>query len=115
MSPTMTPSLLHYPEVGMHTRTSGPKLVQAAMVLIVAAMLTTPWVSDTAAAEDLKIYGTAIQGYDPVAYFTEGRAMKGDPDIHHEWNEARWHFATRKHRDMFAADPEKYAPNHGGF
>ena len=56
----------------------------------------------------------AIKGYDPVAYFTEGRATKGSPDIAFSWNEAEWHFASDAHRDMFVADPEQYAPQFGG-
>lgn len=59
--------------------------------------------------------GTAIEGYDPVAYFTEGRPMKGSEQYTHKWLGATWHFANAKHRDMFAADPIKYAPQYGGF
>lgn len=57
----------------------------------------------------------AIQGYDPVAYFTEARAMKGDPEIDYEWQGARWQFATPAHRALFAENPERYAPRYGGF
>lgn len=62
-----------------------------------------------------EVLGVAIQGYDPVAYFTEGKAMRGRPEHAFNWNEATWYFVSKKHRDMFAARPEKYAPNHGGF
>jgi hypothetical protein len=57
----------------------------------------------------------AIRGYDTVAYFTEGRAVKGKPEFEHVWQEAKWLFATAEHRDLFAADPERYAPRFGGF
>ena len=63
----------------------------------------------------IKIYGVAIKGYDPVAYFTEHRAVKGKSDYFHDWNEASWYFSTPEHRDLFAANPQKYAPKHGGF
>lgn len=57
----------------------------------------------------------AIRGYDTVAYFTEGRAVKGKPEFEHVWQDAKWLFATAEHRDLFARDPERYAPRFGGF
>lgn len=58
--------------------------------------------------------GVAIKGFDTVAYFTEGRPIEGSPAFEHVWQDARWQFASAKHRDMFAADPEGYAPRYGG-
>jgi len=57
----------------------------------------------------------AIMGYDPVAYFTDGRAMKGSPEISQSWLGVTWHFASAAHRDAFIADPMRYAPQYGGF
>lgn len=57
----------------------------------------------------------AIDGYDPVSYFTEGRAERGFPIITAKWNGAVWRFTSEAHRDAFVADPEKYAPQYGGF
>jgi YHS domain-containing protein len=59
--------------------------------------------------------GTAIEGYDPVAYFKEGKPVEGDSDYSHEWMDATWYFASAENRDLFAADPEKYAPQYGGY
>jgi hypothetical protein len=59
--------------------------------------------------------GVAIMGYDPVAYFTEGRPMKGSEKFAYDWLGTPWHFASAKHRDMFAVDPAKYAPQFGGY
>ncbi len=59
--------------------------------------------------------GVAIMGYDTVAYFTEGRAMKGSPDFAYEWLGTPWHFANAEHRELFAADPARYAPQYGGY
>lgn len=59
--------------------------------------------------------GVAVQGYDMVAYFTEGTAVKGSAAFTHEWNGARWQFASAAHRDAFAQDPDRYAPAFGGF
>lgn len=57
----------------------------------------------------------AILGYDPVAYFTAGRPVKGDPAFAFEWMGAKWLFASQSHRDLFRADPAKYAPQYGGY
>ena len=59
--------------------------------------------------------GIAIKGYDPVAYFTKARAMKGSEKFAHTWLGAPWHFANARHRDLFAAEPIKYAPQFGGY
>lgn len=59
--------------------------------------------------------GLAIRGYDPVAYFTEGRPVQGRPEFHMTWHGATWRFASAAHRDAFHAHPERYAPAYGGF
>lgn len=57
----------------------------------------------------------AIRGYDPVAYFTQGAPMKGSKEFRHAWRGATWHFASEANRAKFAADPEKFAPQYGGY
>jgi YHS domain-containing protein len=57
----------------------------------------------------------AIRGYDPVAYFTESRPVKGSREFTHRWNGATWRFASAENRERFAAEPEKYAPQYGGY
>src|SRR5262249_54909528 len=59
--------------------------------------------------------GLGIKGYDPVAYFTDGKATPGKKDISFEWGGVKWLFASREHRDAFMANPTKYAPQYGGF
>jgi len=59
--------------------------------------------------------GIAIMGYDPVAYFTDGRAVKGNEKYSYDWLGTPWHFANRKHQEMFASEPIKYAPQYGGY
>lgn len=59
--------------------------------------------------------GWAVGGYDPVAYFTDGQAVKGDAGISEEWNGARWLFASEAHRSLFRESPEKYSPQFGGY
>jgi hypothetical protein len=57
----------------------------------------------------------AIRGYDPVAYFTLHRATPGSPKFTHLWDEHLWYFANSRHRDLFAADPVRYAPQFANF
>lgn len=60
-------------------------------------------------------FGKAIKGYDTVAYFTQGEAIKGDSDFAYEWNGSKWYFSTQQHLDQFMQNPEKYAPQYGGY
>lgn len=59
--------------------------------------------------------GVAINGYDPVAYFTEGRPVKGDRSHQAAHEGAVFWFASAENRDRFVAAPERYAPQYGGF
>jgi hypothetical protein len=59
--------------------------------------------------------GVAIMGYDTVAYFTEGKAVKGSEEYSYEWLGTPWHFANKKHQEMFMSEPTKYAPQYGGY
>ena len=61
------------------------------------------------------IDGLAIEGYDPVAYFTMDRAVKGSEEFTYEWKDATWHFVNAAHRDLFASNPTKYTPYRGGY
>jgi hypothetical protein len=78
------------------------------LVLLVAALpLVT---SMPSAAMDTPL---AIQGYDPVAYFTDGKP--GLPEYEFQWDEHRYRFASAEHRDLFRADPVHYAPQFGNY
>jgi hypothetical protein len=57
----------------------------------------------------------AIRGYDPVAYFTLQRATPGDASLTWEWDEHVWQFSSARHRDLFKADPVRYAPQFANF
>lgn len=57
----------------------------------------------------------AIKGYDPVAYFTLGSPMRGLPELEYEWDESRYWFSRAEHRELFKADPVRYAPQFAGF
>jgi YHS domain-containing protein len=59
--------------------------------------------------------GLAIRGHDPVAYFRHGRRRRGEAAFTHAWRGATWRFASAANRDAFAAEPERFAPQYGGF
>ena len=72
----------------------------------------------SAAAQKPEVFADragAIRGYDPVAYFTEARPVKGSEKFVHSWKGATWRFSSAENRDRFAAAPEKYAPQYGGY
>lgn len=75
--------------------------------------------SVAAAAGDPIYTGTfsnkAVGGYDTVAYFTEGKPVKGEKKFRTEYKGAEWRFASQENLDTFLADPEKYAPQYGGY
>ncbi len=59
--------------------------------------------------------GLAINGYDAVSYFTDMKPMMGKSDYTFEWNGAKWQFTNEKNLNMFKANPDKYAPQYGGY
>jgi hypothetical protein len=59
--------------------------------------------------------GLALQGYDPVAYFTEGEATQGLYTITAVHNDATYWFSSEEHKATFEANPEAYLPQYGGF
>lgn len=61
------------------------------------------------------IGNVAVGGYDPVAYFTEGRPVKGSRSFVATHNGAEFRFASAANRDAFKANPAKYAPQYGGY
>ncbi len=67
------------------------------------------------AASDKQPTRIGIAGYDPVAYFTEGRPVQGSSEFEYVWQNSRWYFASAAHRDMFRANPEHYAPQYAGY
>ena len=57
----------------------------------------------------------AIKGYDPVGYFEQNRPVKGSPNFTHQWNGGTWQFESARSRDLFISNPDKYAPQYGGY
>jgi len=67
------------------------------------------------AAQFFERNGLAIDGHDPVAYFTEQKPVKGSPAFRVEFEDATFQFASAAHRDAFVADPSKFVPQYGGY
>jgi hypothetical protein len=81
------------------------------LALLCAGSAFTP-AAPSMAADTARL---AIQGYDPVAYFTLGRPVRGLPEFEYEWDEHRYLFSRSEHRDLFRADPVRYAPQFPNF
>ena len=79
--------------------------IRAIGLLVAGSTFATT--SQSSAAESVPL---AIKGYDPVAYFTIGSPARGLPEIEYEWDEQRYRFSRAEHREMFKADPVRYAP-----
>lgn len=91
-----------------------PGLTRRSFVLSIASLAVSA--SHASAGEhNLSFQGVAIQGYDPVAYFTENKAVPGNPDIAATHDGATYHFASEVHRSTFEADPARYVPQYGGY
>lgn len=86
----------------------------AALLLAFCVVGTTPGMAFQKVSKSF-FTGIAIRGFDTVAYHTEGRAMKGKRDFSYKWNDATWHFASAENRNLFVSDPERYAPQFGGY
>jgi YHS domain-containing protein len=85
--------------------------------VIVGAMFVSPLLS---AKQQFATYNVdsekvAIHGYDTVAYFTDAKPTKGKEEFEHVWEDARWQFASVTNRELFKANPERYAPQFGGY
>ena len=89
------------------------KVVPFVLLVLIASVV--------ARADDQKHYlnldrnGVIIKGYDPVAYFTDGKPVKGDAKFESNYEGAKYRFASQEHKKLFDADPAKYAVQYGGF
>ena len=93
------------------------RLLTAVFTLIIAAGFTTANAqADNRKKEfNLDKSGIAIQGYDPVAYFTQNKAVKGSKDIALFHEGVTYYFASPQNKELFKANPAKYEPQYGGW
>ena len=83
-------------------------LLLAGLAGVQAGPLVTTIVTDP-------LTGVAIEGFDPVSYFTESEPARGVQDHAYEWGGVTWYFASAANRDVFMRAPDIYAPQHGGY
>lgn len=82
----------------------------------IATFLCGTWASLSVAAEDgQRTARVALEGYDPVAYFVDGHPVKGSSEFSFPFDDAVYYFASAEHQKLFAADPERYAPQYSGY
>ncbi len=81
------------------------------LTLLLAVVFATPAFS----GEYFETDGVAIHGYDPIAYFAEMKPVKGSAEFRAEYQGSIFYFSTASNRDTFTADPDKFAPQYGGY
>ena len=89
------------------------------LLAALAAVISALSLAGTALAKDPVYTGRfsneAVNGYDPVAFFTEGRPVEGSDQFIYEFNGATWKFSSQANLDTFKDDPIAYAPQYGGY
>ena len=89
-----------------------------ALMLVAAVFVSTKKISPIS----MKLWGdintssnVAIKGYDPVAFYTLGNAVMGVELFSYQWQEVQWQFESQQNKQAFIEQPEKYAPQYGGY
>ena len=77
---------------------------------VLGALLMTA-LGDSAWGDEPRL---SISGYDPVAYFANGKPVQGKAEFEYLWHRLRWRFANNDHRDLFMKSPDRYAPQYDG-
>ena len=90
-------------------------IVVFAILALAAQMVVAAEKKEKAIPINTNKAGDAIEGYDAVAYFEEGKAVKGNKEFKHKWMGAEWSFTSAVRRSLFAQSPTKYAPQYGGY
>lgn len=84
----------------------------------IAALIILMSMAVHVSAQESEIYapaGVAINGYDPVAFFTESTIVKGTDSLTLKWKDVTWQFASKNNLEAFSKDPEKFSPQYGGY
>jgi YHS domain-containing protein len=84
-------------------------------LLLLSISVATPLLAQTKTLLNLDRTGVAIQGYDPVAFFTDHKPVRGKPGFATKRDGATYLFASQEHKDLFDKEPTKYEPVFGGY
>lgn len=93
-------------------RQIGKQILTIAAWLLLAAAVRADGLVTSIVTDPLT--GVAIDGFDPVSYFTDSEPQPGLPDYEYDWGGVPWYFESAANRDVFARNPEVYAPQYGG-
>jgi len=108
-----------FDELAMPNRAiNGDRCLMHRLRNILTFLLTMTVISGAGLAESPLVFSDgegAIRGYDAVAYFTDGKPVRGDGEFSHDWMGTTWYFSTAENRDTFVMDPAAYAPQYGGY
>ena len=85
------------------------------VILVTAFLMASAAVLFAQKSEVFNPSDKAIRWYDPVAYFTEGKAVKGNENLTYHWNDADWYFSSPQNLNSFSKNPDKYVPQYGGY
>ena len=83
--------------------------------LLLFLVWATPLLAQTKSLLNLDKHGLALQGYDPVAFFTENKPVKGKPEFETAYRGATYYFASAENKGLFDKEPAKYEPAFGGY
>lgn len=85
------------------------------LLILIAVILFVTLAANAQKSEIFSTAGKAIKGYDPVAFFEESKPVKGADSIFYNYKDAVWLFSSMKNMEAFKKNPEKYAPQYGGY
>ncbi len=88
------------------------------MKVFFSIIISVIFLTHAASAQSSEVFapsGIAINGYDPVAFFTEGKPMQGLREFNWSWRNVQWNFISQSNLDSFKTAPEKFAPQFGGY
>jgi YHS domain-containing protein len=90
------------------------KVINMIIMGLSLVLLLFPGLSNIAVGKS-QLHAIAIKGYDTVAYFKNGKALQGNESFNFQWHDMTWYFLDKENRDLFAKNPEKYAPQYDGY
>lgn len=85
------------------------------LLLALTLFMAVSAVAGTKSLVNVDKNGVGLQGYDPVAYFTQNRPVQGNPQIQSTYNGVKYYFASQEDKKTFDANPSKYEPQFGGY
>jgi YHS domain-containing protein len=96
-------------------RTTIPRWISAILLAPALLCIVTPIASAGEKLFAVDSNHIAIKGYDTIAYFTDGKAVKGSSQFEYVYDDATWRFSNAAHREMFVADPDRYMPQYDAY